>query len=138
MGFEKITEQASFYDNLEKKPLRELLNDINTEDQKVALVVRNAIPQIERLVSAVVPKMREGGRLFYIGAGTSGRLGVLDASEIPPTFGVGPGHVIGIIAGGDTALRKMICNKAGKICKHTRLTHWTLLSALRHPGQLLM
>ncbi len=90
MGFEKITEQASFYDNLEKKPLRELLNDINTEDQKVALVVRNAIPQIERLVSAVVQKMREGGRLFYIGAGTSGRLGVLDASEIPPTFGVGP------------------------------------------------
>ena len=110
MGFEKITEQASFYDNLEKKPLRELLNDINTEDQKVALVVRNAIPQIERLVSAVVPKMREGGRLFYIGAGTSGRLGVLDASEIPPTFGVGPGHVIGIIAGGDTALRNAVEN----------------------------
>lgn len=110
MGFEKITEQTSFYDNLEKKPLRELLNDINTEDQKVALVVRNAIPQIERLVSAVVQKMREGGRLFYIGAGTSGRLGVLDASEIPPTFGVGPGHVIGIIAGGDTALRNAVEN----------------------------
>ena len=110
MGFEKITEQASFYDNLEKKPLRELLNDINTEDQKVALVVRNAIPQIERLVSAVVPKIREGGRLSYIGAGTSGRLGVLDASEIPPTFGVGPGHVIGIIAGGDTALRNAVEN----------------------------
>ena len=65
MGFEKITEQASFYDNLEKKPLRELLNDINTEDQKVALVVRNAIPQIERLVSAVVPKMREGDFTMY-------------------------------------------------------------------------
>lgn len=110
MEFEKITERASLYDNLEKMPLREILEDINAEDQKVAWAVRDTIPQIERLVGLVVPKMRNGGRLFYIGAGTSGRLGVLDASEIPPTFGIAPGHVIGIIAGGDAALRNAVEN----------------------------
>ena len=84
--------------------------DINTEDQKVALAVQKAIPQIEKLVSQIVPRMKQGGRIFYMGAGTSGRLGVLDASEIPPTFGMPPTLVIGLIAGGDTALRNPVEN----------------------------
>ena len=94
MAFVKITEQPSLYDNLEKKSVLEILQDINTEDQKVALAVKKAIPQIEKLVSQIVPRMKQGGRIFYMGAGTSGRLGVLDASEIPPTFGMPPdiGH----------------------------------------------
>ena len=90
MAFVKITEQPSLYDNLEKKSVLEILQDINTEDQKVALAVKKAIPQIEKLVSQIVPRMKQGGRIFYMGAGTSGRLGVLDASEIPPTFGMPP------------------------------------------------
>lgn len=106
--FDKITEETSLYDHLEDKPVYELLTDINAEDQKVALAVQKTIPQIERLVKLVVPRMRKGGRLFYIGAGTSGRLGVLDASEIPPTFGMPPTMVIGLIAGGDTALRNPV------------------------------
>ena len=108
MTFIKISEQPSLYDNLEKKCVHELLTDINTEDKKVALAVENAIPQIEKLVSLIVPRMKKGGRIFYMGAGTSGRLGVLDASEIPPTFGVAPTHIIGLIAGGDTALRNAV------------------------------
>jgi len=106
--FEKITEKASLYDNLEEKPVMELLEDINREDQKVALAVHKVIPAIERLVTLIVPRMKKGGRLFYIGAGTSGRLGVLDASEIPPTFGMPPTLVVGLIAGGDTALRNPV------------------------------
>lgn len=90
MAFVKITEQPSLYDNLEEKSVREILQDINTEDQKVALAVQEAIPQIEKLVTQIVPRMKQGGRIFYLGAGTSGRLGVLDASEIPPTFGMPP------------------------------------------------
>jgi N-acetylmuramic acid 6-phosphate etherase len=109
-NFIKITESPSMYDDLEHKTVRELLDEINTEDQRVALVVREAIPQIEKLVSEVIPRMQKGGRLFYIGAGTSGRLGVLDASEIPPTFGLPPNCVIGIIAGGDKALRSPVEN----------------------------
>lgn len=108
MSFIKITEQPSLYDNLEKMTVSELLTHINDEDQKVALAVQKNIPQLEKLVSLIVPKMLEGGRIFYIGAGTSGRLGVLDASEIPPTFGMDSGHVIGLIAGGDTALRNPV------------------------------
>ena len=104
MAFVKITEQPSLYNNLEKKSVLEILQDINTEDQKVALAVKKAIPQIEKLVSQIVPRMKQGGRIFYMGAGTSGRLGVLDASEIPPTL------VIGLIAGGDTALRNPVEN----------------------------
>lgn len=104
----RITEQPSYYDDLEKKSVRELLTDINTEDHRVADAVERALPQIERLVSLIVPRMKHGGRLFYIGAGTSGRLGVLDASELPPTFGVPPTLVIGLIAGGDTALRHAV------------------------------
>lgn len=110
MEFIKISEQTSLYDNLEKKSVREILDEINTEDQKVALAVQKCIPQIEKLVEQIVPKMKEGGRIFYMGAGTSGRLGVLDASEIPPTFGMPPTYVIGLIAGGDYALRHPVEN----------------------------
>lgn len=105
MAFIKITEQPSLYNDLEKKSIRELLEDINEEDHKVADAVQKAIPQIEKLVTEVVKRMKQGGRLFYMGAGTSGRLGVLDASEIPPTFGMPPTLVIGLIAGGERALR---------------------------------
>ncbi len=108
MTFIKITEQSSLYDDLEKKSVHELLVDINKEDQKVALAVEKAIPAIEKLVSEIVPRMEQGGRIFYMGAGTSGRLGVLDASEIPPTFGMPNTLVIGLIAGGDTALRNPV------------------------------
>ncbi|MDR0393917.1 MAG: N-acetylmuramic acid 6-phosphate etherase [Tannerella sp.] len=108
MGFRKITEESSLYHDLEKKTVRELLECINEEDRKVAHAVREAIPRIEELVERIVPRMRRGGRLFYIGAGTSGRLGVLDASEVPPTFGVPPSRVTGLIAGGDKALRSPV------------------------------
>lgn len=110
MAFIKISEQPSLYDNLEKKSVREILEDINSEDQKVAIAVQRVIPQIEKLVSQIVPRMKQGGRIFYMGAGTSGRLGVLDASEIPPTFGMPPTLVIGLIAGGDIALRNPVEN----------------------------
>lgn len=110
MSFIKISEQPSLYDDLEKKSVGELLEDINMEDQKVALAVQKGIPQIEKLVSLLIPRMQQGGRVFYIGAGTSGRLGVLDASEIPPTFGVSPTHIVGLIAGGDIALRSAVEN----------------------------
>lgn len=110
MPFIKISEEPSLYNDLEKKSVRELLDDINTEDQKVALAVQKTIPQIEKLVELIVPKMQQGGRIFYMGAGTSGRLGVLDASEIPPTFGIPPTYIIGLIAGGDTALRSAVEN----------------------------
>lgn len=110
MAFVKISEQSSLYNDLEKKSVSELLHDINTEDKKVALAVEKAIPQIEKLVTEIVARMKRGGRIFYMGAGTSGRLGVLDASEIPPTFGMDPSWVIGLIAGGDTALRNPVEN----------------------------
>ena len=110
MAFEKISEQPSLYNDLEKKSVLELLTEINQEDHKVADAVQLAIPQIERLVSGIVPRMKSGGRIFYMGAGTSGRLGVLDASEIPPTFGMPPTLVIGLIAGGDIALRNPVEN----------------------------
>lgn len=108
MAFVKITEQPSLYNNLERKSVREILEDINSEDHKVADAVQSAIPQIEKLVKLIIPRVKKGGRIFYIGAGTSGRLGVLDASEIPPTFGLPPTVVIGLIAGGDTALRSPV------------------------------
>lgn len=123
---EKITESSSHYRHLEQMSVRELLENVNREDQSVPLAVEKAIPQIEALVTSIVPKMREGGRLFYIGAGTSGRLGVLDASEIPPTFGAPPEWVIGIIAGGDRAIRTPVENAEDD-------THqcWTDLQAWR-------
>ena len=103
-----VTESSSNYQDLEKMPTHELLSNINREDKTVALAVEKQIPRIEKLVDAIVEKMRKGGRLFYIGAGTSGRLGILDASECPPTYGVPHGMVIGIIAGGDNAIRKAV------------------------------
>lgn len=104
----RITEQPSHYDHLERMSVDELLQHINDEDMLVAEAVRRAIPQIEALVEAIEPRMRRGGRLFYVGAGTSGRLGVLDASELPPTFGVPDTWVVGIIAGGEKALRHAV------------------------------
>ncbi|HOJ66534.1 MAG TPA: N-acetylmuramic acid 6-phosphate etherase [Paludibacteraceae bacterium] len=108
MAFEKITEQNSLHNDLDKKDIRQLLVEMNEEDKKVPFAVERAIPQIEQLIEKLVERMKIGGRLFYIGAGTSGRLGVLDASEIPPTFGMPPHLVIGVIAGGDTALRNAV------------------------------
>lgn len=104
----KVTESASHYDHLENQSVRELLTNINREDQTVPLAVEKEIPHIEKLVEECVVRMREGGRLFYIGAGTSGRLGIVDASECPPTFGVPQGMVVGLIAGGDSAIRKAV------------------------------
>ncbi len=104
------TETSSYYNDLEKMSVRELLTNINREDQTVPLAVQKAIPQIEALVEQIVKRMKQGGRLFYIGAGTSGRLGVVDASECPPTYGVPFGLVVGIMAGGDKAIRKSVEN----------------------------
>lgn len=108
MGIVKITEQSSPYDHLERMSVGELLRHINEEDARVADSVRQSIPQVEALIEAVEPRMKRGGRLFYVGAGTSGRLGVLDASELPPTFGVPDTWVVGVIAGGDRALRHAV------------------------------
>ncbi len=103
-----VTESSSFYDDLEQMPTRELLENINREDKTVPMAVEKEIPKIEALVDVVAKKMEDGGRLFYIGAGTSGRLGIVDASEIPPTYGLPHGRVIGIMAGGDAAIRKSV------------------------------
>ncbi|MCU0430838.1 MAG: N-acetylmuramic acid 6-phosphate etherase [Cytophagaceae bacterium] len=103
-----VTESNSHYNHLEKMSVEELLLGINKEDQSVPLAVQAAIPQLQTLITAIVARMKQGGRLFYIGAGTSGRLGIVDASECPPTFGVPHEMVIGIIAGGDTAIRKAV------------------------------
>lgn len=105
---QKTTEQPSRYEHLEQMRTRELLQHINEEDRSVPLAVAAAIPQIERLVEAVYERLSKGGRLFYIGSGTSGRLGIVDASECPPTYGVPHGLVIGIISGGDGAIRKAV------------------------------
>jgi len=104
----KVTESDSHYDSLEHMSIKELLQNINNEDEKVALIVKKEIPKISKLIEAVFNKLNSGGRLFYLGAGTSGRLGILDASECPPTFGVSHDLVIGLIAGGDTAIRKAV------------------------------
>ncbi|MFK7771723.1 MAG: N-acetylmuramic acid 6-phosphate etherase [Saprospiraceae bacterium] len=106
----KITEQDSKYQNLEKMSTQQLLENINAEDQTVAFAVQKTLLQIEPLVNVIVEKMKNGGRLFYLGAGTSGRLGVLDASECPPTFGVSADWIIGLIAGGDQAIRNAVEN----------------------------
>jgi N-acetylmuramic acid 6-phosphate etherase len=107
---ELTTETESYYKNLQELSLAEILTNINQEDQSVPVAVKKALPQIEALAAAIFEKMRRGGRLFYIGAGTSGRLGILDASECPPTFGVPYDLVIGLIAGGDTAIKKAVEN----------------------------
>lgn len=108
MGFTKTTEQDSLYDHLETKSISELIYTINREDKTVSLAVEKSIPQIIELTEQVISHLETGGRLFYIGAGTSGRLGILDASECPPTFGVSHNLVIGLIAGGDAAIRKAV------------------------------
>jgi N-acetylmuramic acid 6-phosphate etherase len=105
---ERITEMTSIYRHLDKMSVNELLENMNSEDRTVPEAVGKAIPQIEKLVQAIVRKMKSGGRIFYIGAGTSGRLGVLDASECPPTYGVPKEWIVGIIAGGDVALRNSV------------------------------
>ena len=105
-----ITESPSRFQDLEKMPVRELISSINKEDAHVHAAVREALPQIEKLITCIIDRMKKGGRVFYLGAGTSGRLGVLDASELPPTFGVPDNLVIGLIAGGDVALRKSVEN----------------------------
>ncbi|AHF14060.1 N-acetylmuramic acid 6-phosphate etherase [Niabella soli] len=110
MTREKITEQSSNYDHLEKMSVLELLSSMNREDQTVPLAVEKVIPAIEKLIEAIVEHMVVGGRLFYIGAGTSGRLGILDASEIPPTYGLPAGVVIGVIAGGSKAITTPVEN----------------------------
>ena len=110
MSFTKTTEQSSKYEHLEQMSVADLLSNINNEDKTVPLAVEKALPQIEALVYKVVEKMKLGGRLFYIGAGTSGRLGIVDASECPPTFGVPFDLVNGIIAGGDKAIRRAVEN----------------------------
>lgn len=108
MSIESMTEADSLHNDLEKKSVKELLLSIHEEDKKVVPAVFEVLPQIEKLVEQVYARMKKGGRLFYIGSGTSGRLGILDASEIPPTFGITHDLVIGIIAGGDTAIRKAV------------------------------
>lgn len=108
--FAKVTEQESNYRHLEQMEVGEILTNINKEDREVPIAVAKAIPQIEKLVHAITDSMLSGGRLFYIGAGTSGRLGILDASEIPPTYGMPYGMVIGLIAGGEKAIQKAVEN----------------------------
>jgi len=105
---QRTTEADSHYDNLEAMPLTQLLALMNKEDQTVAIAIQKQLPQIEQLAEIVIQRMQAGGRLFYIGAGTSGRLGIVDASECPPTFGIEFDRVIGIIAGGDSAIRKAV------------------------------
>lgn len=109
------TEQESLYANLDKMSTKELLMNINNEDKKVADIIEKQIPHIEKIIDIIVSKMKLGGRLFYIGAGTSGRIGILDASECPPTFGVPDDWIIGIIAGGDSAIRKAVENAEDNI-----------------------
>ena len=108
MAYSKITETPSVFDDLEKMDTTTVLTNMNKEDQKVAEAVALTIPQISKLVDALAERFNSGGRLFYIGAGTSGRLGILDASEIPPTYGMPHTRVVGLIAGGDVAIRKSV------------------------------
>ena len=108
MNFKKVTEEASDFRHLEKMSVLEALQNMNSEDKKVPLAVEKAIPQIEKLIAVISDHMLAGGRLFYMGAGTSGRLGVLDASEIPPTYGMPHGLIIGLIAGGEEAIRNSV------------------------------
>jgi N-acetylmuramic acid 6-phosphate etherase len=108
MAFVKTTEKTSKYNNLEKMSVKKILKNINSEDKTIPYAIEKSLPQIEKLINQVITKMKNGGRLFYIGAGTSGRLGVVDASECPPTFGVPFNLVIGIIAGGDKAIRRAV------------------------------
>ena len=115
MSFIKTTEEDSNYNHLEKMSISEIVESINSEDKTIPLAVEKAIPEIETLIQRLVTKLEGGGRLFYIGAGTSGRLGILDASECPPTFGVPHELIIGLIAGGDKAIRSAVENAEDSI-----------------------
>ncbi|MFM7014970.1 MAG: N-acetylmuramic acid 6-phosphate etherase [Bacteroidota bacterium] len=108
MDYTKTTESDSHYNRLESMSVEELLTSINKEDQTVPQTIEKIIPNISNLIDAIVPRMKQGGRLFYMGAGTSGRLGIVDASECPPTYGIPHGIVVGLIAGGDNAIRKAV------------------------------
>ena len=121
MEFTKTTEQDSNYDHLEKMTIPELLENINNEDKTVPMAVEKALPQITAVVEQITKRLENGGRLFYMGAGTSGRLGILDASECPPTFGVPHNLVIGLIAGGDNAIRKAVENADLLLAETTRV-----------------
>ncbi len=122
----KVTESPSLYDDLELKSVNELLIGMNEQDKTVPEAISEVIPTIEKLVSRLVPRMKKGGRLFYIGAGTSGRLGIIDASEIPPTYGLPQGIVIGLIAGGDKAIRKAV-----EAAEDNYETAWAEMQALK-------
>lgn len=131
---DKTTEASSLYDHLEQMSTRELLTNINREDQKVPQVIVGMLPQIEALVERVYAQMREGGRLFYLGSGTSGRLGIVDASECPPTYGVPHGWVVGLIAGGDGAIRQAV-----EFAEDDRQQGWHDLQAHRvNPGDFVL
>ena len=108
MNFIKVTEQDSNHNDLEKKSVKELVKLMHHEDNNALNAVQKVLPEVTKLIEEIVPKMESGGRLFYIGAGTSGRLGVIDASECPPTFGTPPEKVVGLIAGGVPALYSSI------------------------------
>lgn len=137
---ERSTEKESLYRHLEKKSTIEILTDINAEDKKVALAVQEVIPQLSEFIEVLYEKMMNGGRLFYIGAGTSGRLGIVDASECPPTFGVPQDMIIGIIAGGDGAIRKAVefaednLNQAWKDLKDFGIDHRDVVVGLTASG----
>ncbi|MBM3177959.1 MAG: N-acetylmuramic acid 6-phosphate etherase [Bacteroidetes bacterium] len=135
------TESDSHYRSLERMSVSDLLKNINREDKKVPTAVGKAIPKISKLVNEIVVRMAKGGRLFYIGSGTSGRLGVVDASEIPPTFGLSHGKVIGIISGGDKAIRKAVENaeddprQAWKDLKKFRISKSDVLIGIAASGR---
>lgn len=135
-----ITESSSNHDDLEKMSVRDLLVNINNEDATVPKAVMRAMPQIESLIPEIVKQLKMGGRLFYIGAGTSGRLGVVDSSEIPPTFGMAHGVVVGIIAGGDGAIRKAVefaeddPNQAWKDLQEYQINHKDVVIGIAASG----
>ncbi len=136
----KLTEETSLYHNLEKMDLNDLLININQEDQKVAKIVEKSIPEISKLANVIIKKLASGGRLFYIGSGTSGRLGIVDASECPPTFGVSNNMVIGLIAGGDSAIRSSVesaednTNQAWKDLKKYSITKKDIVVGISASG----
>lgn len=137
----KTTESQSHYNNLEKMSIKDLLININLEDKSVPKTIERILPQIESLVKEIVKQMKSGGRLFYIGAGTSGRLGIVDASECPPTFGVEHGMVVGIIAGGDKAIRKAVefaeddYDQAWKDLKEYQINHKDVVVGIAASGK---
>lgn len=139
-AIKRVTESASKYNHLEKMTTKQLLTNINKEDDTVPKAIKKALPQIQKLVDATYDRMKKGGRLFYIGAGTSGRLGIVDASECPPTYGVPQGLVIGLIAGGDGAIRKAVefaeddTKQGWKDLKHYKISKKDVLIGIAASG----